>query len=374
MKLRWLVLCLVNMFLPAILVVNVWAGCPGTEIAVSVSSPSSSGTFASPTRFTATATSTQGQITGYAVYSDDLVVYENDNTTTLDGWRILPLTNSGGAQTHDVFVRAWDSVGNCGDSSHLSITSSGTRIPTPLAGSQTFDNVDDDQTGDFGVTHGWGYSLTEGGGNPPDSMSLNFGQSPTLDSDGSLLLSMTGGQFANALFFYDAGAHNALSNFLWDFYFQLSNNTSTQAQAIEFDFWQVIAGQKYMFGTQCDYSRGVWQAWNETGTQWVDAIPNTATDANPTGTAISCSRFSPGTWHHAQYFVQRTFGGRLLYGNVTIDGVTTQWNISAPSAPVTNWADSLGLQQQLDTNDQFSGTVTLREWTDKNKFVGWPQD
>jgi hypothetical protein len=370
--------CLILAFVPSILIANVWAGCPGTEVSVNLSSPSASGTYASPARFAATGTTSQGTtITGYAVYTDAAFdgqpAYENDNSATLDGWVVLPLASGGSAQLQNVFVRAWDDLGNCGDSPTLSITASGTQIPTPLANSASFDGIDDLQPG-------WdpcGQTDCAGGQNAAN-VAVNFGVSSPSEDGSSLEMDVNGPAESNGLFLYNAGQHNEMANFLWEFDFQLSDSTHSQAGAIEFDPWQVINLQRYMFGTQCNYLTGTWQAWNEVATQWVDAIPNTATDdPNASGIPISCSQFSTGTFHHATFFVQRRFDGRLLYGNVTIDGVTTQWNITAPSAQSSGpWADSIGVQHQLDINDQVApgDTTTLQEWTDKNNIIGWPQD
>lgn len=353
-----------------------YADChTGSDVAVHLSSPTGSGTYATPLRVTASATSSK-TITGYVVYTNATGsytnAYQNNGRTTLDAWVILPLTGTGGARSQSVFVRAWNSGGFCGDSPTLSITASGTDVPSPLAGNHLFPNADDDQSGDGGVTHGWGQCGNCAGGNN-STVSHQFGQNPTKDGNGSILLNVTGGNFANGLFWYKVGPQNSYQNFLWDFWFQLSSNTAGDAQAIEFDLFQAVSGKKYMFGTQCNYARGTWQAWNDVTTTWVDAIPNTATDQNPTGTPISCGAFSTGTWHHAQFFVQRTFGGRLQYGNVTIDGVTTQWNITAPASN-TSWADILGIQHQLDTNNHFTGTTTLQEWADIDNMTAWPQD
>ena len=351
----------------------------GSQVAVNLTTPSASGTFATPARLTATATSPNA-ITGYVVYTNAsggyLNAYQNVKTT-LDAWVILHLTSSGGPKLQSVFVRAWDSLGFCGDSSTRAITASGAHVPTALAGNTTFNNgnADDDQGGDHGVTLGWGDCGTKAcsGGANDATVSFAFGQLPEKDTNGSILLSVTGSNNANGLFWHKVGAQSSYTNFLWDFWFQLSSNTNGDAQAIEFDTFQSVSLKKYMFGTQCNYSTGVWQGWNDVTGKWVDAIPNTATDGSPTGTTITCSKFSTGTWHHAQFFLQRTFAGRLLYGNVTIDGTTTQWNISAP-ASTTTWADVLGFNQQLDTNAAFTGTTTLQEWADEDKLTVWPQD
>ena len=147
-----------------------------------------------------------------------------------------------------------------------------------------------------------------------------------------------------------------MTNFLWDFWFYLPSS-STTAQAIEFDLFQstAISGtmKKFMFGSQC--TGGHWDGWNEPTTSWVV-------------TSFPCS-FSTNTWHHAVYFVQRINDDRatLLYGNVTIDGVTTQWNLSEPSA-TTTWAATTGVQFQLDIGK--SGT-SLDEWIDQVKVTMW---
>jgi len=136
-----------------------------------------------------------------------------------------------------------------------------------------------------------------------------------------------------------------------------------------------------MIGTQCNYypkggGSPIWNTWDGTSGNWVPAVRNTETDNNPTGTAISCGPFSTGTWHHLQYYLQRTKAdstypvGRILYGSVSVDGSPTVWNISAPAVS-SNWGDVLGFQHQLDIH---SGTITLQEWADEDDLTAWPQD
>jgi len=94
-----------------------------------------------------------------------------------------------------------------------------------------------------------------------------------------------------------------MRNFVWDFWFFLSTNTSSAAQAIEFDLFQANAGYKYMMGTQCDYhpsgvSHAIWEAWDQSYNaghgRWIPAVPNTETETDPSpADAIPCS-FSAG--------------------------------------------------------------------------------
>lgn len=320
------------------------AASSAVTITVNVTSPTGTGSK-SPVRFTATATDSGNYpITGYVVYSDSTNVYQN-HVSTLDTWVVLPFG------THNVFVRAWDSQGNYGSSQVVALDVQGTVIPTPLAGAVTFHNLDDNQTwGSCGTTS------CAGGGSNATSFPITYNNSSPSKDGGSAHIQINGPAWADALWWYKMGAQDAKTNYLWDFWFYIPSNND--AQAIEFDIWQStsIGGtmKKFMFGTQCDYSDGFWDTWS--GSQWVQS-------------PFSCGMFSTGTWHHLVYFVQRIGNNRdtLLYGNVTLDGVTTQWNISV--APVnTTWQADTGVQHQLDLNGQ-GGTVD--EYFDLETVTAW---
>lgn len=321
--------------------------CSG--ICVTVSSPTVTGPVPSPVRFTASAVDGASHpITGFVVYSDNTNVYQN-HVSTLDTWVILPFGS------HSVYVRAWDSTGAFGTSATFPVNVQGTVIPTPLAGSVTFGNVDD-------LTTGWGNCGTPSCSGGQTTATLTFGQgvsSPSRDG-ASAHLSMSGGTYANALWWRKNGAQDTMTNYLWDFWFYIPS-TNSPTQAIEFDLWQstAISGtvKKFMFGSQCNLARQIWQGWNETLPAWVD-------------TAFPCKGFSTDTWHHAIYFLQRIHDARdtLLYGSVTIDGATTQWNLVEPSA-TTTWGANTGEQWQLDLK---SGGGTLEEYIDSVQVTMWP--
>ena len=87
----------------------------GSDITIHLTSPSAPGTYATPTRFTATASSSK-TITGYVVYENAGGSYVNayqNVKTTLDAWVVLPLTSAGGPQAQNVFV---SSLGTQADS------------------------------------------------------------------------------------------------------------------------------------------------------------------------------------------------------------------------------------------------------------------
>ena len=374
------------------------ATCPGNIVTVNLTSPSGSGTYSVPVHFDATASSSAGaSITGYAVYTNqwsDIPFAEGEpvylnGIATLNAWVVLPETVSGGALSQSVFVRAWDADGNCGDTATLAITASGADIPNSFpSGDQQWTNTEnDEENSDSGNGAGWWDcgTTTCAGGTINGTASFAFGQSPELNSNPSIEFSLTGASGADALYWYKVptiGQQDSMQNFVWDFYFYLAaNDTEANTEALEFDLFQAVDGYKYMIGTQCNYypkggGSPIWNTWDGTSGNWVPAVRNTETDNNPTGTAISCGPFSTGTWHHLQYYLQRTKAdstypeGRILYGSVSVDGSPTVWNISAPAVS-SNWGDVLGFQHQLDIH---SGTITLQEWADEDDLTAWPQD
>jgi hypothetical protein len=57
------------------------------------------------------------------------------------------------------------------------------------------------------------------------------------------------------------------------------------------------------------------------------------------------------------------------HGNLTIDGVTTQWHLPEPIGPApAGWTSNAGVQLQLDIGS--SGT-DLEEWFDNVKLTVW---
>jgi len=336
------------------------SACSG--VCVTVTSPTATGPVASPVRFTASAVSGTGHsITGFIVYSDSTKVYRNWDAT-LDSWVILPLG------THNIYIRAWDSTGAFGTSATFPVNTQGTVIPTPLAGALTISNVDQDTTPPSS-SRGWGscgQASCAGGASDATSWPFTQGVSSPSRDGSSIQFQIFGPAYSDALWWNKLGSQDTKTNFLWDFWFYVPDS-STTAQAIEFDLWQStsISGtmKKFMFGSQCNYAKSRWEGWNETTPAWVPVV---SVD-NPNG--IACSKFAANTWHHAVYFVQRIGDSRdtLLYGNLTIDGVTQQWNLQEPSN-TTTWAADTGVQYQLDIGS--SGT-DLEMWVDNITVTMW---
>lgn len=163
------------------------------------------------------------------------------------------------------------------------------------------------------------------------------------------------GVWADALWWLKLGANNNASNFLWDFYFQVDDESIAGGQAIEFDVFQVIGGYNYMIGSQCDYALAVWDVWDELNQHWIP-------------TAIPCPKFTPAIWHHVQWYVQRDAAAHTYsYVTLVVDGTPHSLK-NTYSAKNIGWNDNLGIQYQLDVNSTGTG---YSAWFDKSTLTVW---
>ena len=113
--------------------------------------------------------------------------------------------------------------------------------------------------------------------------------------------------------------------------------------------FQFTDGVEYMFGSQCSYSSGYWDIWNQQTGHWV-------------ATTLPCTQFTPETWHHIVWQVHRTADQQMSFDSLTLDGVENTLSQVEPSGPLpSGWADTIGVQWQLDTG---SAPLEFNEWID----------
>jgi hypothetical protein len=173
--------------------------------------------------------------------------------------------------------------------------------------------------------------------------------------DGSSMELYNSGEWANALWYQQLGASSGATNFLWDFYFQVDDASSSAAQALEFDSFQSVDGYDYMFGSQCDIAVGKWDVWNEAGGAWEH-------------TSISCGHPEPNVWHHIQWYVQRQTNAKTYtFVTLVVDGTSYSIN-KTYSARNVGWQDDVGVQYQLDVNASGGG---YHEWVDQSVLTIW---
>jgi hypothetical protein len=161
--------------------------------------------------------------------------------------------------------------------------------------------------------------------------------------------------WATCIWGHSIGTSTTARSFLWDFYVYV---TGTGYAASELDFYQILGGQRFMMGTQCNRTNDTWDTWNESTQKWIHHA------------SIPCNDIlTPDTWHHVvMYLTTNATTNEYTYETFRIDGVDYPLNETLPSHPST-WPDGLiGVQVQLDTN----GTgVGVNEYVEEMKAYAW---
>lgn len=322
-------------------------------VTVRLSSPAANSTVNGSFSLQASASSSS-PIVGWHAYLDSQNVFTAGTTGSISG------TINAAAGTHQLVVRAWDSTGAYGDQTVRFTVGSGSGAPAPTSGGSTglptppsyamvFSNLDQ-------ISSGWVACGDPGcaGGNGGGSYWQAFYQtSPSMD--GASMELFRDGVWSNALWHHKVGAHNNVTNVLFDFFLRVDNASLQYAQALESEAFQFVGGYNYMLGTECDYGRGVWDTWSETAGHWVP-------------TSIPCPKFTPNVWHHVQQYITINHSNHsYTYRTFVIDGRVYNLN-QTQYAKYLAWGDNLGAQWQLDVNATGGG---YHEWIDRAKLTAW---
>jgi hypothetical protein len=144
-------------------------------------------------------------------------------------------------------------------------------------------------------------------------------------------------------------------SFIWDFYVYV---TATDYAASELDFYQILGGQRFMMGTQCERAANTWDTWNESTQHWVK------------NASIACNEvLTPSAWHHVvMYLTTDSTTNEYTYETIRIDGVDYPLNQTQPTKAST-WPDGLvGVQVQLDANASGDG---VNEYIEAMNVYSW---
>jgi len=185
--------------------------------------------------------------------------------------------------------------------------------------------------------------------------------SPSRDNNSSQLTISQSPAYANDLFWVKLGPQDAATHFLSDFWVYPATGIAT-AQAMEYDIFQFVGGRAYMWGTQCNLVRHVWQVDTENGSGWVD-LPLTCGTSGTYDTL-----FTPNAWHHIKWQVERLTDGsnKCRFVALEFDNVvhTLNWD---QTGKTTTWNTS-GFQFQQDTGSTGAGWV---EYIDQAQLSYW---
>ena len=108
--------------------------------------------------------------------------------------------------------------------------------------------------------------------------------------------------YCNMLYFNPVAGGNNVSHFIYDLYFYIDNPNAPQA--LEFDINQTFGGNRWVWGSECNFKgSGKWDIWNDV-TGWIPS-------------SVPCTPFPANTWIHLVWNVERV-GNQVHYISLTV--------------------------------------------------------
>lgn len=281
------------------------------------------------------------------VYVDDGIAFQSASAQ-IDARLPLP------AGAHTLVVQAWDQDGNSFKSAPLHVVVQSTAAPAtpaPAPAPPPAPSAPAPTIGQIQTQGGWDdcdVCAGEAGNGPHTAHGMQRGISSPSLSGASTRFDIGGTGWGAALFWLELGSHDDAQNLRYDLDFYIDSTSS--AQALEFDVNQTANGNKYIFGTECDFrNTGTWRVWNGPAHTWAS-------------TGVGCPMPDAGTWHHLTWEFQRS-GGQAHFVAVTLDGnrhdvgmafdglgqsgsgldVAFQADLNASGGNVSVWLDNVGL-------------------------------
>jgi hypothetical protein len=316
---------------------------------VSVTSPVSDSTVASPTAFKASATSSCSKgVASMGVYVDNKLTYVVDSST-------MSTSISISAGKHNAVVEEWD---KCGGASYTSIsnltiaTSSSTNNPSIPSTAKS--------SGDLTGSSSWEWEHDTGTPGTSVGSSKYAVSSPSLDKAARefyVTYADHGGELYHLAFGTDASA----THFVYDTYVYMVD--PSQVQNLEMDMNSTTADRRtVILGTQCSSISGTWEYVKVSGN---------APHWNSSNIACDPRNWSANTWHHVQIATERDSSGNATYDWVNVDGKYSYFsNASGPASEALGWAEgSMVLNLQIDGENSGSGSITM--YLDELKVYRW---
>jgi hypothetical protein len=166
-------------------------------------------------------------------------------------------------------------------------------------------------------------------------VSMTPGQgTPSLDGN-STKFSIAGPTgYSNELWFNPVGGGSNVTHFVYDLWFLIDKPAA--AQALEFDVNQTFGGQRWTWGTECNFNgSGKWDIWDSLHETWVP-------------TFVDCKPFPANTWIHLIWNFERV-NGQAHYISLTVNDQV--FTIDQFFNPQQNWTlEEIDAAFQMDGN------------------------
>lgn len=176
--------------------------------------------------------------------------------------------------------------------------------------------------------------------------------SPSL-SGSAIKFNITGGTpWAAALWWKQIGGNDAITHFVYEMSYYLSNVPA--AQALEFNVNQNASGWRYEYATQCDIrGAGVWRIWDHTAMHWV-------------ATLAPCPSPAANVWNKLTWEFERTADHKVVWVAVTLNGQRSVINQSFDAFTASGSGIDVAFQMDSD-----GGPTPWSVWVDNVSLSEW---
>ena len=299
------------------------------DFPLTVSSPTDGGTVASPATVVASA-SPKNAIFFMRVYVDELAVYFTFTDSISTQLFVAP-------GQHTLEILAEDDKGYT-SATILKITVTSQTQTTissiqDMSGWQSCGALFPPGSGRAGQVCAAGY------GTPQSTITQNV-SNPAMDGK-SAQFSMGGPwsnctsppAYCNMLYFNAVAGGNNVSHFTYDLYFYIDNPNASQA--LEFDINQTFGGNRWVWGSECNFNgSGKWDIWDDVN-GW-------------TPTIYDCKPFPANTWIHLVWNVERV-GNQVHYISLMVGDQT--YNVDTYFDNQADWTlEEIDVAFQMDGN------------------------
>lgn len=308
---------------------------------VTISSPASGASVASPFTLTASASTCTSQNVASIGYALD-----GGSSPTIASGTTLSTQVAATSGTHTVQVTAWGSAGaTCTASVSVDVTDPTSPVNSLVPSNATSVNSIE-QLSNWEEQHDPATGATSSGAMSLVSSPVLTGKAREFNTS----FSSSGGEIYHVTF----GSDPSSTNFFYDGWVYLDDSAASIAN-LELDMNQVVAnGDTVIYGFQCDGYSGTWDyTVNKNGsTHWLHS-----------SSACDVRNWSRNTWHHVQISYSRDDSGNVTYHSVWLDGTENKIEATAPSEFALGWGSVLLTNFQIDGLGSGSNTVYLNKLT-----------
>ncbi len=157
--------------------------------------------------------------------------------------------------------------------------------------------------------------------------------SPAMDGNSAKFTMGGPTPYSNMLYFNPVAGGNNVSHFTYDLYFYIDNPLASQA--LEFDLNQTYGGQRWVWGSECNFNgSGKWDIWDDVN-GWEPTI-------------YDCKPFPANQWIHLVWNVERV-GNQVHYISLTVGDQT--YNVDTYFQNQPDWTlEEIDVAFQMDGN------------------------